>query len=320
MIPASSGMSATCGWNSALDIAETLTLQGTILSKGGSSNEVLIDRQYNYSYYMKLANGQAPQMVINNKFLSFNTSIALNKLTTVTFTFDQSKANNTDYYLDDELIATGKIDTTLNARVGSNLPLNIGRGVTNATLRSDLFSIRIYNRALTLDEVKQNSAVDQKRFLAPPTVTIGGKSCTNVAVVSATQLQCTAPAGSAGNAVVTVTPSGGSAIEVNGGYTYVDNSSSYITGFYPPILPSFGDVILTATGNNLTSATVTSVTVGGVACTNIIIAADNKGFTCAAPPMQTAGDKDILIDGVLQGKVEYMVASKNPVNFNVEAE
>lgn len=57
-------------------------------------------------------------------------------------------------------------------------------------------------------------------FLSGAVLTIGGQTCTNVAVVSSTELTCTTPAGSAGPADVTVTNPDTQSATLTGGYTY----------------------------------------------------------------------------------------------------
>ncbi|MDR1591745.1 MAG: IPT/TIG domain-containing protein, partial [Prevotellaceae bacterium] len=57
---------------------------------------------------------------------------------------------------------------------------------------------------LTSDEIQHNAALDQKRYLAPPTVTINNNPCTNVTVLSPRIITCLAPPGTVGKATVVV--------------------------------------------------------------------------------------------------------------------
>ncbi|MDR0955923.1 MAG: IPT/TIG domain-containing protein, partial [Candidatus Nomurabacteria bacterium] len=81
-----------------------------------------------------------------------------------------------------------------------------------------LYSLRIYNRVLTSAEIAQNAAVDQKRFISPPTVKIGDVDCPNVVVSSATSMSCSIPAESPGTYPITISYNGAS--ETVGQYTY----------------------------------------------------------------------------------------------------
>jgi hypothetical protein len=101
--------------------------------------------------------------------------------------------------------------------------------------KTDIYSIRLYSQHLSLEQIAQNAALDQIRYLAAPEVRIGsdnsgvgGLPCTNVAVISATELQCTVPDGTtlgAGNPQnVTVTrDSYSQTLLASEGYTYVND-------------------------------------------------------------------------------------------------
>jgi hypothetical protein len=88
-------------------------------------------------------------------------------------------------------------------------------------------SVRVYNRALSEEEVAQNTALDQIRYSAVPKVEIGGQECTNVAVISSTELQCIAPPGNAGTVNVEVSAGDGSGyFDTLSGYTYIDDNAT----------------------------------------------------------------------------------------------
>ncbi|MDR1591959.1 MAG: IPT/TIG domain-containing protein, partial [Prevotellaceae bacterium] len=61
-----------------------------------------------------------------------------------------------------------------------------------------LFSVRVYNRALTPIQIENNYNVDKLRFEAPPIVRVDGKQCTNVTVLSPRVITCQVPPGTAG--------------------------------------------------------------------------------------------------------------------------
>jgi hypothetical protein len=56
-----------------------------------------------------------------------------------------------------------------------------------------LQSVRIYNRALTEEEISANFALDEMRYISPPQVWIGTQQCANVTVLSPRVLTCKVP-------------------------------------------------------------------------------------------------------------------------------
>jgi hypothetical protein len=163
-----------------------------------------------------------------------------------------------------------------------------------------IHSLRIYDRALTEAEVAQNAALDQIRYLTAPTVTIDGADCTNVAVISSTELQCTAPAGSGPNKDVIVTRDSYSQT-LNGsegkGYSYVNDDNEFYI-FSQSINHGKAGDIITFTGNKLLQ--VEDVTIDGVPCTAIDRISDQE-LTCTVPVEADYNNntKDILftVDG-----------------------
>jgi hypothetical protein len=90
-----------------------------------------------------------------------------------------------------------------------------------------IFSIRVYNKQLTPQEIAANYEVDRRRFTAPPTVTIGGQACSEVVVLSENFLMCKVPAGSPGTQDVVVVSDGVISI-YNNAYEYVGSTAFYI--------------------------------------------------------------------------------------------
>jgi hypothetical protein len=74
------------------------------------------------------------------------------------------------------------------------------------------------------------------------TVLVGGKTCLNIVVVNPILITCTAPAGTAGPADVTVTTLTGSAVKIDG-YLYYSPTEPSIPGFPSlPMAPNTGGV------------------------------------------------------------------------------
>jgi hypothetical protein len=202
-----------------------------------------------------------------------------------------------------------------------------GRNVVNMVINS----VRIYDRTLTSNEIANNTYVDYRRFIETPTVKIGTGICTNVVLTSSTQLQCTAPSGTAGENVAVSVTHGGITKTINSAYTYVANSSFYVTDINPTIGPTFGGTPMTFTGNNFgdNASNIVSVTIGGQPCVKrdgYFIAHSNTKYTCSVPILSTGGHKNVVAT-VQQGSIttsytfinayEYVVASIDPVKFNV---
>jgi hypothetical protein len=79
-------------------------------------------------------------------------------------------------------------------------------------------------------------------FVAGETVTIGGAPCANIALPAPTTLTCTTPAGTAGVADIVVTPPGGTAATVPGGFTYTAPPAAASAPAATAIAPAFQPV------------------------------------------------------------------------------
>ncbi|MDR1682976.1 MAG: hypothetical protein LBS25_06280, partial [Candidatus Symbiothrix sp.] len=89
-----------------------------------------------------------------------------------------------------------------------------------------LFSVRVYNRALTPEEVSKNYNVDKLRFETPPQVLIDNQQCSSVTVLSPRALTCKVPAMSSNRTVgepldiVVESANGGEILTYEGEFTY----------------------------------------------------------------------------------------------------
>ncbi|MDR1033243.1 MAG: IPT/TIG domain-containing protein [Bifidobacteriaceae bacterium] len=184
-------------------------------------------------------------------------------------------------------------------------------------------SVRIYNRTLSDLEIAHNYAIDEKRFVQPPTVMIGSSECKDVVVISTTKLQCTAPTGTLGAKPVTVS-SGDTTETLDDAYTYVNEQSMSITAIDPKVGPSFGGSKIRLTGKNLD---ILKVTIAGKECTKPDIADDKTIYTCTVPEAESI-TQDTFVDVIVTPNTgnnyvfaqgfQYIFARKNPVEFNVE--
>jgi hypothetical protein len=215
-----------------------------------------------------------------------------NSLHSVQTTYDGTSVKNARTYID------GSQQTPSRPAYG-NEPLLLTREVmsfggwvnsspVNSTTNYNLHSVRIYDHALEEHEIAKNAALDQIRYLLPPTVTIDNKNCTEVVVLSPHFLMCKVPDGNS---------LGTKEVKVNGVsygkvYEYVDPVSDfYVSGISPIVGPAnIGNRTLTLTGNLL--KTITEVKVDNIVCTNLVT--DNSTATCILPS-HPAGEVDITI-------------------------
>jgi hypothetical protein len=105
-------------------------------------------------------------------------------------------------------------------------------------------------------------------------VEIGGEPAEDVAVVSSTEITCTAPAGSAGAADVTVTNTDTGTVTETDGYTYVEFT------IQPELFGIGGGQLFTITGDYFEEGMV--VTIDGDACTDETVT-DAQTMTAKTP-------------------------------------
>jgi hypothetical protein len=187
----------------------------------------------------------------------------------------------------------------------------------------DVYAVRIYKRPLSIPEIIQNVDTDKKRFTDLPVVTIGGQPCTDVTLLSTTQLSCLTPSsGSTGLKDVQV-KIGTSTKTLTGGYKYVADNAFYVssatTGELPTaVAPMFGGNMLKLKGNFTSTPTVR---VGGNLCS--ITNSSTAEIQCTVPP-GSVGNADIRVtpasgDEVLMlSALEYLDASNDPVKYRVQ--
>jgi hypothetical protein len=158
--------------------------------------------------------------------------------------------------------------------------LLIGGNLSHSTF----LSVRLYNRVLSETEIEHNAELDQKRYLTPPNVTIGGNPCTEVVVLSDHFLMCKVPAGTSGQKDVEV-----DGITYAGAYKYVSAGDFYVSKI-SPIIGTAGTT-LTLEGNRLNE--ISEVSAGGVPCTNVTYQ-DAVKYECVLPS-NSSGEVDITI-------------------------
>ena len=116
-------------------------------------------------------------------------------------------------------------------------------------------------------------------------VTIGGVACTSIVVDSDDQITCDTPAGSgAGDVVVTATynTTGLTSGTLSSGFTHADAPT--VTDIVPRqgIDTETTNATVTGTGFSDDTPDSVAVTVGGKACTNVVVVSDTS-LTCTVP-------------------------------------
>ena len=126
----------------------------------------------------------------------------------------------------------------------------------------------------------------------PATVSVGGSPATGVSVVSATQINATTPAHSAGLADVVVTI-GGQSSATNAGdqFTYLAPAPT-VTAIDPTSGPTAGGTAITITGTSFDTGPAT-VTVGGTGATGVSVVSATQ--ITATTPAHAAGLADVVV-------------------------
>ncbi|MDR2086433.1 MAG: IPT/TIG domain-containing protein [Dysgonamonadaceae bacterium] len=207
---------------------------------------------------------------------------AANTINTVTSTYQDSMRHSlTNSFINNVPATIVEQSGILNT--GTDF-LTLGYNLPYATF----LSARLYNRILTPEEIAQNAALDQKRYLSPPTVTIDGQNCTDVVVLSPHFLMCKVPPGDIPEAKEVIVNN----ISYGEVYEYVDPVADFYIHEISPIVgpANTANRTLTLTGNLLN--TITEVKVDNIVCTDL--ATSNSTATCTLP-FHPAGEVDITI-------------------------
>jgi hypothetical protein len=143
------------------------------------------------------------------------------------------------------------------------------------------------------------------------TVSIGGKPCTNVNVISDIVLTCTAPAGDPETTVpVSVTTNGGTS---NTDQTFTFHDDPQMLATLPASGPTTGGGALTIHGLNIKGAT--TVSIDGNDCP--VLSTSYTAVTCGDIPPGTPGPKDVTmtVDTTISPIAPYVLTTMT-VNAN----
>src|SRR5207249_306777 len=126
-------------------------------------------------------------------------------------------------------------------------------------------------------------------FASGATITFGGVAATGVTFVNSASLTANTPAHAAGAVDVIVTNPDTQSATLTNGYTY--DAQPTVTNINSASGPTAGNTSVTITGTNFINGA--TVTIGGVAATNISVA--NATTITATTPAHAAGATDIVV-------------------------
>jgi len=135
-----------------------------------------------------------------------------------------------------------------------------------------------------------NVTIAGTNFVQGAGVTIGGSAATNVVVASATSITATTPAHAVGAVSVTVANPDTQSGTLAGAFTYISTAPT-VTGVTPSTGTTLGGSLVTIGGTNFVSGA--SVTIGGSAATNVVVA--NATSLTATTPAHATGAVSVTV-------------------------
>jgi hypothetical protein len=134
-----------------------------------------------------------------------------------------------------------------------------------------------------------NVVITGSVFVAGATVTLGGSACNSLVVVSSTSITCTTSAHAAGVVSVIIANAEGQSATLTNAYTFQDAPD--ITSIAPIAGTLSGGTALTITGTGFLSGA--TVTIGGNACTSVVVASSTS-ITCTSAA-HAAGAVSVIV-------------------------
>ena len=206
-----------------------------------------------------------------------------------------SVAGYNDGALDASTNFTGRNTAAGPLVVGMDASLSQPYAASNMIIRS----VRIYNRALSDQEIACNAAVDRVRFDGSTTedfsncakeieIKVDNIECTNPQIIDGTRVTCNTPAHAIANDLDVQLTFGGQTVVSAGAYSYADPVISSVS---PNEGLTAGGQEITITGNALDL--VEAVQLGGAPCNNLSIVSDTE-FTCTTSA-RAVGSVDVVV-------------------------
>ena len=196
---------------------------------------------------------------------------------------------------DDGCVVDLNLYVEFSALAGQNYIIRVG--AYQNTFVTGTITLTLVNQAPTISSVSPSSGstlggtaitITGTNLTGATSVTVGGVAATDV-VVSSTSVTAVTPAGTAGLTSVAVTTPGGTAT-LPSAFTFVVPAPT-IESISPTSGSTLGGTAITITGTNLTDAS--SVTVGGVAATDVVVVSSTS--VTAVTPAGSVGAKDVVV-------------------------
>lgn len=135
-------------------------------------------------------------------------------------------------------------------------------------------------------------------FVSGASVTVGGANCTGVTFVSSTSLTCTAPAGAAGAAAVTVTNPDTQVGTLNPAITY--ESAPTLTSVDPSLGPLSGGQLITLAGSDFGTSVTVSFS-GGGGCNSVVRVSDTEINCTTTAVGSTSVTSNVTVTNTITG-------------------
>lgn len=170
-------------------------------------------------------------------------------------------------------LSTGAKDVRVTSTSHGSATLTFGFTVTNPPV-----TISSVSPSQFFQDTAATITITGTNFINVTSVTIGGTTCTSVVVSGSTQITCTTPAKAAGSYTLTVTTAAHGSASTT--FNYIANPPVTITSVSPARGVQNTTHAITITGTNFIN--VTSVTIGGTACTGVSVP-NSTQITCTTP-------------------------------------
>jgi hypothetical protein len=276
----------------ALDIQLPATVEGVTKTSTDDNGIMFYDKNLHTSFgYFKTISRFMGGGAISLKRPTYIISSSFNNaITTLSMQYGTNFPSEIQFTMNGIIVPPDY--SVLNSWEAGDYHNNIGRRDNSVGtlapyyLKGNIFCLRIYDRELNDVQLAHNAGLDQKRYLAPPTVTIDGKLCTEVVVLSDHFLMCKVPPGTTGTGQKNVVVDG---IAYSGAYKYVDPDIDFYINSISPIIGSATQE-LTLTGKRLDE--IDTVMAGGVLCSPV--SQSPTEYKCILPS-NPPGEVDITI-------------------------
>lgn len=186
------------------------------------------------------------------------------------------------------------LQCTLNGGVGAGLTVNVttkgGRSSASnqqySFARPTILSMTPEVAALTVGNyvIEGENLGNTALGLVPTNVRLGGRPCARVELISSSQLNCSGLDGTGGYSTTTVDLSVGN--QVVSAPIFQFDGAPLISSVVPAVGRAEGGQTITLKGENLgeRAGDIDAITIGGRACTSVVLVTTDAVVTCVTPP------------------------------------